>query len=498
MKEKYSNYWRWAVTTVCTVSVCLVIFFLMFRYRDLINLLKKLGDILLPVIIGAVIAYFINPVVNFLDQHLLRFFLRIKLPLQRAEQFSLCVSIFLSLSLFVFGVFSIISLILPELYKSISNFVSNFEGYVTTITTWFSNLEILKKYPELYDGLSDTLDKLLDSVGEWVSTSLLGSLSDILSGLTLRIIGIFNVLLDIFVGLIVSIYILFGKRKYTAKSKRMMYVLFKPETANTILHMASKSNQIFSGFISGKLLDSLIIGMMCFLGMTFFKMPYIVLISIIIGVTNIIPFFGPFIGAIPSAILVLLADPTNLKQVVLFVFFIFCLQQFDGNILGPKILGDSTGTSALMVIISILIGGGLFGFMGMFLGVPTFAVLNYLLRCFIHYRLRKKGLPEGHINFYDLTAIDDSAGEMLYYVPGTNTVTGEPLTFTRQLNRSSVNTTFSDSVKEDSATFLKKDTAPKKNPKNKTQNQKKKTQATKNQKQTQKEQKQTPEEHTPE
>lgn len=450
MKEKYSNYWRWAVTTICTVTICLAIFFFMFRYRDFVSFFKKLSNILLPVIIGSIIAYLINPVVNFLSKYLTRFFLHIKLSLYRSERLSLGISIFLSLALLLFAVYSIISLILPELYKNISNFVSNFEGYVDTITTWFSNLEILKKYPDLYNNLSATLNKMLDFVGEWISTSLLGSLSAILSGLTLRIIGIFNVLLDVVVGLIVSVYILYSKRKYTAKAKRFAYVLFKPETANTILHMASKSNQIFSGFISGKLLDSLIIGMMCFLCMTLFKMPYVLLISIIVGVTNIIPFFGPFIGAIPSAILVLLSDPTDFKQVILFVIFILCLQQFDGNILGPKILGDSTGLSALMVVISILVGGGFFGFMGMFLGVPTSAVLSYLLRCFIHYRLTKKGLPAEHINFFDLTSIDEEAGEMHYCVPGTNTVTGEPLTFSRQLkNTASSETSFAKSIKED-------------------------------------------------
>ncbi len=447
MKEKYSNHLRWAITTVCTVTVCLIIFFLLFRSKELMDFFKKLTDTLMPVIIGAVIAYLINPLVNISDRLFTKLFLRMKLSRKKALGISLWISVFASMAVFLFFVYFLISLILPELYQNIMNFVSNFDGYVTTITKWFSELDILKDNPELYNNLSSTLDKMLTSLEDWISTSLLTSLSGILSGLTFRIIGFFNVVLDVVVGLIVTIYILSSKRKYTAKAKRFTYVLFKPQTANTVLTMASRCNKIFSGFISGKLLDSLIIGMICFIGLSIFDMPYTLLVSVIVGVTNIIPFFGPFIGAIPSAVLILLADPTNLKPVIIFVVFIICLQQFDGNILGPKILGDSTGISALMVVVSISIGGGFFGFMGMFLGVPTFAVISYLFRCFIHYRLRKKGLPAEHENYIDLTAVDDTVGELHYCTPATASLSGVPETYTKTYQASSPeSTSFSDTV----------------------------------------------------
>ncbi len=448
MKEKYSNHLRWAITTVCTVTVCLIIFFLLFRASELKVFFQKLCDTLMPVIIGAIIAYLINPIVNFLDTLLTKLFLRMKCSVQKAQTLALWISVFLSMAIFLFFVYFLTSLILPELYQNIKNFVSNFEGYVATITTWFSELEVLQDNPELYDNLSSTLDKMLASLEDWLSTSLLTSLSGILSGLTFRLIGIFNVVLDVVVGLIVTIYILSSKRKYTAKAKRFAYVLFKPQTANTVLTMASRCNKIFSGFISGKLLDSLIIGMMCFLCLTLLNMPYALLVSVIIGVTNVIPFFGPFIGAIPSAILILLADPTNLKPTIIFVIFIICLQQFDGNILGPKILGDSTGISALMVVVSITIGGGFFGFMGMLLGVPFFAVLSYLLQCFIHYRLRKKGLPPEHEHYIDLTSIDDNAGELHYCTSAVVSPSGTAETYTKPYNiASSTRASFSDTVR---------------------------------------------------
>ncbi len=447
MKEKYSTYFRWAITAVCTISICLVVFFLLFRSKEIMDFFKKLSDILMPVIIGAVIAYLINPLVNYIDKYLTRLFLRIKLPQNRALSLSLWISVFLSMAIFLFLVYFLISLILPELYQNIKNFVSNFEGYVTTITKWFSELDIWEDNPELYNNLSSTLNKMLESVGDWLSTSLLTKLSGILSGLTFRIIGFFNAVLDIIVGLIVSIYILSSKRKYAAKAKRFAYVLFKPNTANTVLTIASRSNKIFSGFITGKLLNSLIIGMICFIALSLFKIPYALLVSVIVGVTDIIPFFGPFIGAIPSAILILLADPTNLKPVIIFVIFIICLQQIDGNILGPKILGDSTGISALMVIVSITVCGGLFGFIGMFIGVPTFAVLSYLLHCFIHYRLRKKGLPIGHTEYIDLTSIDTIAGEIHYCTPATLSLSGEPEPYTKPYKVDTLpETSFSDTI----------------------------------------------------
>lgn len=452
MKRKYSTYFKWGVTVVCTASICLAIFFLMFRAKELGVFLKKLSNVLLPVIIGAVIAYLINPIVNILDRLFTMLFLRTKLSRDKVQSIALWLSIFFSMAILLFFIYFLISLILPELAQNLTNLVLNFEGYIVTITTWFSELDILQDNPQLYNTLSSLLNKMLNSVEDWVSTSLLGSISNILSGLTFRIIGFFNVLLDVVVGLIVSVYILSSKRKYTAKAKRFAYVLFKPKTANVVLQLAAKSNRIFGGFISGKLLDSLIIGILCFIGLSLFKMPYTLLVSVIVGVTNIIPFFGPFIGAIPSAILILLADPTNLKPTIIFVIFIICLQQFDGNILGPKILGDSTGISALMVVVSITVGGGFFGFMGMFLGVPTFAVISYLFRCFIHYRLRKKGLPPEHTNYIDLTSIDDTAGELHYNVPAAVSASGTIETYTKLFKTPNpAEASFSKTVQEESA-----------------------------------------------
>lgn len=435
MKEKYSSYIKWGTTVVCTATVCLLIFFLFFRYKEFVGFLGRLTDVLLPVVIGGVISYLINPIVNFFNKLLTRLCLKLHVSHRIAGNLSTGLSIFISLALVLLLIYTLLSLILPELYQSITKLVANFDGYVDTIQNWFYNLHIFEDNPALYDNLSAMVEKMMANFETFITDQLLGKISNLLSGLTTGLIGVFNTILDVVVGLIVSVYILYSKRKYVGKAKKFTYAFFKPQVANTILHMSSRCNQIFGGFISGKLLDSLIIGMMCFLGLSIFKMPYALLISVIIGVTNIIPFFGPFIGAVPSALLVLLSDPTNIKQVLVFVIFILCLQQFDGNILGPKILGDSTGLSALMVVVSILLGGGFFGFIGMILGVPCFAVIHYLTQCFVHYRLTQKGLPVETISYLDLTSVDTEAGEMHYTISGNKTATGRQATFTRHLRK---------------------------------------------------------------
>lgn len=454
MKEKYSSYMRWALTAISTVTVCLLIFFLFLRYGEFITFLKRLGKILLPVIIGAVLSYLINPIVVFLNRLLTRVLLKFGVSHRLTGSLASGLSIFISLALLLILVYTLLSLILPELYQSISNLVTNFDTYMETFKNWFFNIGFIKDNPDLYDDLLNFVNENIEDIKKFITTELLqrvDKISNLLTGLTSGLISVFNAILDTVVGLIVSVYILSSKRKSIGNAKKITYALFQPQVANTIVHLSSRCNQIFGGFISGKLLDSLIIGMMCFLGLTIFKMPYALLISVIVGITNIIPFFGPFIGAIPSAILVLLSNPTNLKQVLIFIVFIICLQQFDGNILGPKILGDSTGLSALMVVIAILVGGGFFGFLGMILGVPVFAVIQYLLNCFIQYRLTRRELPTDTVNYLDLTSIDTDAGEMHYMVSGRHTANGKQAVYTRRLHRSETTTptSFTASMQEE-------------------------------------------------
>ena len=220
-----------------------------------------------------------------------------------------------------------------------------------------------------------------------------------------------KVLLNVLVGLIIAAYLLFSKEKFIGQSKKIVYAILPVRQANVIVHTVRKSNEIFGGFISGKILDSAIIGVLCYIVLSIMQMPYTLLVSVIVGVTNVIPFFGPFIGGIPSAIIIALASPI---QGLYFVIFVIVLQQLDGNIIGPKILGDSTGLSPFWVVFAILVGGGLFGFTGMVLGVPAFAVVYYIISNVISYILRKRKLPDDTGVYIAATSVDLKTNRLVY------------------------------------------------------------------------------------
>ena len=219
-----------------------------------------------------------------------------------------------------------------------------------------------------------------------------------------------NFAMDLLIGLMVSVYLLATKERGHANACKALYSLLRQDRADVVLRGFRKVDTIFSGFVRGKLLDSLIIGILCFIGCSVLKMPYTPLISVVVGVTNVIPFFGPFLGAIPSIFLILLVNPL---KAVYFAIFVLALQQLDGNVIGPKILGDSTGISSFWVIVAILFGGGFFGVIGMFLGVPVFAALQTLAKYLVERRLTRQGMsldPKDYVR-RDLRKEEEPAGE---------------------------------------------------------------------------------------
>lgn len=258
--------------------------------------------------------------------------------------------------------------------------------------------------------VENILNHASENIQNWIQTDLLRQMNVLMTNITTGAINVLSEVFNFLVGCIVSVYMLFGKETFAAQIKKMLYAGMQVERANMVLHITRKSNEIFGGFIIGKIIDSAIIGVLCFIGITILDMPYILLVSVIVGVTNVIPFFGPYIGAIPSTILIALADP--LKGLY-FLIFIIALQQLDGNVIGPKILGNSTGLSAFWVVFSILLGGGLFGFIGMIIGVPTFAVIYYIVKMVVEEKLKKKKLPLDTEHYGDVEYLEED-GEFTY------------------------------------------------------------------------------------
>ena len=409
MWEKYGNYFRWAITVMSVMVFGIIFFFFIFRLDEFIGFLGTILRILSPIILGAVIAYLINPLVVILSRWLTSFFSWCKIPHRIGRGIAKGVSITVSLGLLITGISLLLSLILPELYSSIVKLVGDFRGYADTIYSFINGH--LQSNPEVLKYVQEVLNSITNFIYDWVNNDLLKQLETVITGLTGGIFGVAKTAINVIVGIIVSVYLLISKDRFIGQIKKLIYTLMKPEKANILLSISRQVDKIFGGFISGKIIDSLIIGVLCFIGVSILNMPYPLLISVIVGVTNVIPFFGPFIGAIPCAFLILIISPS---KCLIFLIFIFALQQLDGNVIGPTILGDSTGLSPFWVIVSILVGGDLFGFFGMLLGVPTFAVFFFLLKTFSEYFLKKKKLPVSSMAYCRVESIDPDTKEIVY------------------------------------------------------------------------------------
>ena len=283
--------------------------------------------------------------------------------------------------------------ILPQVVISISSLIRNFPYYVDEIT------DLIKSNRQLQAFLDNVLTNATEVISDWLNENVLQNIQSYVTLAASGVVGVITVLADILVGLIISVYVLCSTGTFVGQGKKIVYALFNKRHAKMILDTIRKSNEIFGGFISGKLLDSLIIGVLCFLGLSALHMPYIALVSVIVGVTNVIPFFGPYIGMIPSTILVMLVD---FKKGVIVLIFIIILQQIDGNVIGPKILGKSTGLSAFWVVFSVMFFGKLWGVLGMLIGVPVFGVIYYLADTFVDYRLKQRKLPSETAEYKNL------------------------------------------------------------------------------------------------
>lgn len=397
LRQKFSR----GMTFFVVVAACIIFYFALLRLPLISDVFKEIFHVLRPIIYGLAIAYLLNPIVEYVDAHLKPFLEKKMGSRKKAHSISRGVGIFVAIMVLIFIIVALFNMMIPELYRSIRDMVLTVPSQLNQLVD--KVMEMNSKDTTLTLLLSNILKEGTDYLQTWMRTDLLNQINIVMSNLTVGVINIISELLNVIIGIIISIYVLFSKEKFSGQSKKLVYAVFKPSHANMLLHLTTKSNDIFGGFIIGKIIDSVIIGILCFLGLSILKMPYTLLVSVIVGVTNVIPFFGPYIGAIPSAILIMLTDP---KMGIYFIIFVLVLQQLDGNVIGPKILGDSTGLSAFWVVFAILIGGGLFGIIGMILGVPTFAVIYYIVNMLINHRLEKKQLPLETAAYGELSYVD--------------------------------------------------------------------------------------------
>lgn len=400
--DKKYLYWGLTAFFVCILCICFI--YLIYNGNTLFSNIKKIIVICMPIVDGFIVAYLLAPIVNFLEQ---KCFIPLcnKLSVKQNKKIQARmrgVSIILSLIFVFFLIYGFIMVVMPQLYKSIESIVIHFPAYINNLVNYINKL--LSDNPTIEATVTQYLENYSKDLENWLNQTLLPGMNEIIKTLSQSVISFFVALWNLIIGLIISVYVLFSKERFSGQCKKTIYSLFEREHANQLIKDIRFADKTFGGFISGKLLDSLIIGLLCFICLNIIGTPYPILISVIVGVTNVIPFFGPYFGAIPSAILILLVNPI---QCVYFLVFIFILQQFDGNFLGPKILGNSTGLTSFWVIFSITLFGGLFGVLGMLLGVPTFAVIYAFARRKIVKKLKHRGLPVATDDYIDLDYIND-------------------------------------------------------------------------------------------
>ncbi|MBP5159769.1 MAG: AI-2E family transporter [Lachnospiraceae bacterium] len=395
-KVDRTKYIRVGITAFLVLAAAVVLVFLFVKSEDVSKFFKDVRSALGPVIYGIVIAFLLTPVMNFFDRHLSHTFQKHAKKLTRAKKAAKAISIFLTLVIALALIALLFYLIVPEIANTVGIMVDELPKQVEGFMAWFNDLT---ESSTVFGGyLRKAVETATTYVEDIIENRLFSQISDIAQFLLTGVWDVVNVVYNFIIGFIFAVYVLASKDRFAAQAKKMTFSIFRRKSANTIIRIAKRCYAIFSGAIIGKVIDSAIIGLLCFVGMRILGLPYAIVISTFIGVTNVIPFFGPYIGAIPSALLILFVDPL---QCLYFVIFIVLLQQFDCNILDPRIVGGSIGLSPFWVLFACIFFGGMFGLPGLVLGVPVFACIYMIVKEITEKRLRKRGLT---------TETDDYAG----------------------------------------------------------------------------------------
>ncbi len=400
--HRNSEYVKWGLTAFLVI-VAGGLFWLVFsNLSGFYDILLEFFSILSPVLYGCLFAYLMNPIMEKTRKLLLKFMTTRKRQFKEktVRRVSFIGGLVAAVLVFLMLIYALIAMIVPNVIASVESLLQKdrLESYYNTINGWinrtFTGTPVETWF---HDNLNDLLTFITDKLREIDIGSFV---VDLTSSVYSVVMGVFNFLL----GIIAAVYILIFKKELCWQSKKIVIAWFKPERANRLLELARRTNRIFGGYVIGKLLDALIVGVITYFFMLIANLPYAALVSALVGVTNVIPFFGPLIGMIPSALLLVLDKPVN---ALIFIIFSLILQQIDGNIIENRILGEKLGISDFWVLVAILLFGGIFGIVGMLLGVPVFVVIYSLLADHINRRLRRKHLPtEGEL-YYTLQCVEE-------------------------------------------------------------------------------------------
>ncbi len=398
--HRNEKYIKWGLTIFLCFVACSLFWIIFSNLKGSYEVVMDVIRIISPVLYGLVFAYMISPLVKRFQLWFTKLFSKTKWKEDTVRKTSKAIAIVLGLLVLLFSFYAIIALIVPSLIESLSYLLQQerLEYYYSVVDKWIG---------ETFAGteLGEHLDLNLESL-QTVMTDLVKKLdfNALFSGLTTSVYSVIRFVFDFILGIIAAVYFLIYKEQLVAQCKKITVALFNTRRADRLFEVARRANRIFTGYVLGKIIDSVLVGIVTYIAMLLMRMPYAPMIAVLVGVTNIIPFFGPFLGAVPSALLLLLDDPMN---AVYFCIFILILQQIEGNILYNRIIGEKIGLSDLWVLVAVLLGGGVFGFGGMLLGVPVFAVLYTLIADFVNQRLRKKRFPTETEEYYAIGCVAD-------------------------------------------------------------------------------------------
>lgn len=413
------NQISWGITIFVSLSACIFIAFLFQNASVIGSFFQSIVEGLAPILWGIIIAFLLNPVLNFIERKWLaphyykKQGINVFLPENKKTKMKMrSISVLLSILFLVAILIAIICIVVPQLVMSIQTIVANFSSYQENVNHFFINLAGGDK--EVEKQITDILITVEEAIGEWYETNIAENMSEIIQEVTSTVVSFGKGIWNFVIGVIVSIYLLYTKDTLRGQAKKLVYSLFKERTANEIIGAFRYIDITFIGFLTGKLLDSLIIGILCFIATSIIGTPFPALISVIVGITNIVPFFGPWIGAIVGGIIIFMISPIDCLW---FIILCLVLQIFDGYILGPKILGDSTGLSNFWVIFAIMFFGGMFGFIGWIIGVPLFACIYEFSRRFVNHMIRKRNIQNNS---------SEHMQEVAYFENGEEHELGDP------------------------------------------------------------------------
>ena len=411
-RDDYRRYQGLMWTAIVAAVLIIIFYFCVQRYQGLLAGLSTLSMIFQPIIIGLVMAFLMNPIMKFLEEKLLPLFLKKTKNERRTKQRIRALTSVIALLLLLSIVFLFFAVVAPIFVETLNDLVRNVNEKVYNVLDWANDITKGRFEKQILGAKDD--EKITYAINTAVSFIRsyfdLGEQEQVVNMVTRLGISIGRTVFNFFIGIVVSVYTLMSKEKFKAQIKKLLYGIFDPNWANVFVRIGRKTDDVFYGFIIGKIIDSIIIGVICYISMLIMQMPYAVLCSVIIGITNIIPVFGPYIGAVPTVIIIFVNNP---MQGIYFLLFVLILQQIDGNIIGPKILGENTGLSSFWVVLAIVVGGGLFGVPGMIIGVPMMSVVYYICGEVATYLLQRRNLPTETEAYVDVREVDPGTNQLV-------------------------------------------------------------------------------------